>query len=193
MAQENGGARLSFTTTLQLSEWRIGDSLAVNGCCLTLTEIRADGLCAAELSPETMSLTNLSALAEGDAVNLEPALRAADPLGGHMVSGHIDGTVTVLSLDDSGGFRDITFTISADLAPYVVTKGSVALNGVSLTVNRVTDSSFSLCLIPHTLQYTNLRHLRVASLVNLETDLVGRYIARQLHFLDAAASAPKGA
>lgn len=192
-AMDAGGALLSFSTKLNQSAWKLGDSVAVNGCCLTVVALSPKGLFSAELSPETLNLTNLAALCAGDAVNLEPALRAADPLGGHMVSGHVDGTAAVVSVSESGDFREITFAISAALAPYVVTKGSVALDGVSLTVNGVTDTSFSVCLIPHTLQQTNLNRLQPTFQVNLETDMVGRYIARQLHFLHAAESANQGA
>jgi len=187
---ESGGARLSVSTALDRSAWRLGDSVAINGCCLTLIALPLQAQFSAqfstELSQETLKVTNLGALSVGDAVNLEPALRAADPLGGHIVSGHVDGTAAVISVNECGDFREISFAIPAALAPYVVSKGSLALNGVSLTVNHVTDSTFSVCLIPHTLQQTNLHALQPTSQVNLETDMVGRYIERQLHFLHAA-------
>ncbi|MDX8414489.1 MAG: riboflavin synthase [Mariprofundales bacterium] len=192
-AIEAGGSSLSISTALDSSAWKLGDSVAVNGCCLTVVGLHPQGRFSAELSQETLNITNLGSLSAGDAVNLEPALRAADPLGGHMVSGHVDGTAAVVSVSDRGDFREITFVIPTALAPYVVSKGSVALDGVSLTVNCVTDTSFSVCLIPHTLQQTNLNRLQPTSFVNLETDMVGRYIARQLHFLHAAEPATQGA
>jgi len=190
---ETGGVLLSVSTALATETWNFGDSVAVNGCCLTMVALDMPDQFSAQLSQETLDVTDLGLLRTGDAVNLEPALRAADPLGGHMVSGHIDGIAVVVSISENGDFREITFSIAASLAPYVVTKGSVALDGVSLTVNSVTDTTFSVCLIPHTLQQTTLNRLQLASHANLETDMFGRYVARQLHFLKAVSTAPQGA
>jgi len=171
-----------FATQLDMSAWQPGDSVAVDGCCLTITGFPDDkqSLWAATLSPETIKLTRFSQVSVGDKVNLEPALRVGDALGGHMVSGHIDDVAHVLSVAHEGEHRQITFAVPERLKRYVVAKGSVCLNGVSLTVNKVEDCRFSVNLIPHTLAHTNLDTLKAGSVVNLETDLLGRYVERML-------------
>jgi len=171
-----------FSTHLDMSVWQLGDSVAVDGCCLTITDFPDDkqSLWSATLSPETMKLTRFSTLAKGGAVNLEPALRMGDALGGHMVSGHIDDVAKVISIIDAGEHKQITFEVPNKLKQYVVVKGSVTLNGVSLTVNTVENNQFSVNLIPHTLDNTNLHALQQGDVVNLETDLLGRYVERIL-------------
>ena len=171
-----------FATKLDMSVWQLGDSVAVDGCCLTITDFpdNKQSLWAATLSPETMKLTRFGQLKMGDAVNLEPALRMGDALGGHMVSGHIDDKATVIEILAVGEHKQFTFEVPEKLKQYIVTKGSVTLNGVSLTVNTVENNQFSVNLIPHTLANTNLNALRVGDVVNLETDLMGRYVARIL-------------
>ncbi|MDX8382569.1 MAG: riboflavin synthase [Ghiorsea sp.] len=173
---------LVFSTALDMGTWQLGDSVAVDGCCLTITAFPDDkkSLWAAALSPETLALTRFSRLSVGDLVNLEPALRVGDALGGHMVSGHIDGLAHVVSLQDVGEHRQISFEVPENLKQYVVKKGSVTLNGVSLTVNTVENRCFSVNLIPHTLQHTNLHRLQAGDALNLETDLLGRYVERML-------------
>jgi len=190
---ENGGVHLSCVTMLKTSAWSLGDSVAINGCCLTLIDLDGSGGFSAQLSHETLEVTNLGALCVDDRVNIEPALRAADPLGGHIVSGHVDGVAVVQSINECGDFREVEFAIDRSLAPFVVVKGSVALDGVSLTVNSVTDHSFTVCLIPHTLHKTTLCRLQREAQVNLETDILGRFVARQLHFINAASTAYQGA
>lgn len=172
----------TFSTKLDMSAWQLGDSVAVDGCCLTITAFPDDkkSLWAATLSPETLSLTRFSRVNPGSKVNLEPALRVGDALGGHMVSGHIDGLADVVSVESVGEHKQITFKVPEPLKQYVVHKGSVTLNGVSLTVNKVEDKQFSVNLIPHTLEHTNLHELMTNSVVNLETDLLGRYVERML-------------
>ncbi len=171
-----------FATRLDMSSWQLGDSVAVDGCCLTITGFPDDkqSLWSATLSPETMALTRFSRVQAGEAVNLEPALRMGDALGGHMVSGHIDDVAQVVSIQQAGEHRQITFAVPHHLKPYIVVKGSVALNGVSLTVNTVANHQFSVNLIPHTLNHTNLGALTEGDVVNLETDLLGRYVERIL-------------
>ena len=132
------------------------------------------------MSPETMKLTRFSEVQKGDKVNLEPALRMGDALGGHMVSGHIDDVARVVAITNVGEHRQITFEVPEKLKQYVVVKGSVTLNGVSLTVNTVENTCFTVNLIPHTLEHTNLHALQKGDRVNLETDLLGRYVERIL-------------
>ncbi|PCI02850.1 MAG: riboflavin synthase [Zetaproteobacteria bacterium] len=171
-----------FATKLNMSVWQLGDSVAVDGCCLTITDFSdaKQSLWSATLSPETIKLTRFSQLNVGDPVNLEPALRMGDALGGHMVSGHIDDVAKVVSIVDVGEHQQITFEVPEHLKQYVVVKGSVTLNGVSLTVNTVEDTCFTVNLIPHTLEHTNLHRLQKGDRVNLETDLLGRYVERIL-------------
>ena len=165
-----------------MSAWQLGDSVAVDGCCLTITDFpdAKKSLWAATLSPETIKLTRFSEVKTGDKVNLEPALRMGDALGGHMVSGHIDDVARVVTIKDVGEHKQITFEVPEKLKQYVVVKGSVTLNGVSLTVNTVEHTCFSVNLIPHTLEHTNLHLLQKGDRVNLETDLLGRYVERIL-------------
>ena len=172
----------TFSTALDMKAWHVGDSVAVDGCCLTITSFPDDKvrLWSATLSPETLSLTRFSRLDIGSRVNLEPALRVGDALGGHMVSGHVDGMAAVVSVEMTGEHKQITFEVPNALKHYVVHKGSVTLNGTSLTVNDVQNRKFSVNLIPHTLEHTNLGELEPGSVVNLETDLLGRYVERML-------------
>jgi len=173
---------ITFTTALDMTKWQPGDSVACNGCCLTITGFESDHLFAATLSPETLGLTTFGHAVEGDAVNLEPALHMGDALGGHMVSGHVDGVGTVQAVREIGEHRELVFEIPDTLARYVVVKGSVAINGVSLTVNRTGRNDFTVNLIPHTLSHTNLGALQTGDKVNIETDMYGRYVERLMQF-----------
>ncbi|PJA33398.1 MAG: riboflavin synthase [Zetaproteobacteria bacterium CG_4_9_14_3_um_filter_53_7] len=175
---------MTFTTALDMARWQLGDSVACNGCCLTITAFPDIATFAATLSQETLNLTVFSEAHELDAINLEPALRMGDPLGGHMVTGHVDGVGTVKSVKAVGEHREYSFTLPASLARYVVVKGSIAINGVSLTVNRVAGCDFTVNLIPHTLSHTNLGALEAGSRVNIETDMYGRYVERLMQFSD---------
>jgi len=179
--EERGGdARLTIATErLDLERIAIGDSVSVQGCCITVVSKQAKTF-AADLSRETLSLTTLGALGIGSRVNLEPALRAGDPLGGHLVSGHVDGVGRVLAR--AGDARSLRLTIAPppELARYIARKGSVTLDGVSLTVNEVDDAGFGVNLIPHTLEVTTLGELHSGARVNLEIDQVARYIERLL-------------
>ncbi|ATX79345.1 riboflavin synthase alpha chain [Mariprofundus aestuarium] len=171
-----------FKTVLEMANWQLGDSVACNGCCLTITEFPQDHAFAATLSQESLNLTIFSDAAEGDAINLEPALRMGDALGGHMVTGHVDGVGVVKSVKAVGEHRELTFRLPKSLARYVVKKGSVAINGVSLTVNLVDGCDFTVNLIPHTLSHTNLGGLKAGAEVNIETDMYGRYVERLMQF-----------
>lgn len=157
----------------------IGDSVAVQGCCLTVVELKGRTF-AADVSRETLALTTLGELKVGSPVNLEPALRAGDPLGGHLVSGHIDGVAQVLGLSAEARSQRLVIGVPAALARYLAPKGSVAVDGVSLTVNEVTNASFGVNIIPHTQAVTTLGGLAVGTCVNLEVDQVARYLARLL-------------
>jgi len=173
---------IQVETVLDMQGWALGDSIAVNGCCLTITAFPLPGRFAATLSQETLNLTCFSAANVGDVVNLEPALRVGDALGGHMVSGHIDGVGSVCRITAAGEHRVFEFELPAALARYVVVKGSAAVHGVSLTVNSVDACRFSVNLIPHTLTHTTLGALKAGDMVNIETDMYGRYVERLTQF-----------
>jgi len=177
ITREKDQAHFSISTSLDTTAWQLGDSIAVDGCCLTATDIRP-GSFDVTLSVETLNLTVFGAVEAGRRVNLEPALRVGDALGGHMVSGHVDGIGTLEASRDIGEHRCMRFSLPDGLLRYVVHKGSVAVNGVSLTVNEADDRDFTVNLIPHTLAHTNLGDLKVGGAVNIETDLLGRYVER---------------
>lgn len=155
----------------------LGDSICVQGCCLTVTDLIGRAF-AADVSRETLSLTTLGDLSVGSAVNLEPSLKAGDALGGHLVSGHVDGVARVVSLAGDARSTRVQIMVPDHLAKYIARKGSVAIDGVSLTVNEVDGSTFGVNLIPHTQQVTTLGRLAAGTRVNLEVDQVARYIER---------------
>jgi riboflavin synthase len=162
----------------------LGDSIAVNGCCLTVTRLDG-GAFAADVSRETLSLTTLQSWQPGARVNLEKALRAGDALGGHYVSGHVDGVIAVTSIVDDARSRRVEFSVPRSLARYVARKGSVTLDGVSLTVNNVSplsepgsEARFDVNLVPHTLAVTILGAYAVGTQVNFEVDIIARYLER---------------
>lgn len=177
-----GDARLRIgVSRLSLASTRAGDSIAVNGVCLTVLELEPAGSGAgfsADVSNETLRLTTLGTLKVGEAVNLEPALRAGDPLGGHLVSGHVDGLAEVRTLERDARSLRVRFACPTDLVRFVARKGSVAIDGVSLTVNDVSDTDFSVNLIPHTQQVTTFATLAIGQKVNLEVDVIARYVER---------------
>jgi riboflavin synthase len=174
----SGGVRLRIEAAgLGLDDVAIGDSIAVNGACLTVVSL-TDRTFDVELSRETLAC--IAALDAGAHVNLEKALRLSDRLGGHLVSGHVDGVGTVERIQTAGDNRVLEFAIPDDLTRYVARKGSIAVNGVSLTVNEVSVNTFAVNLIPHTLASTNLAALAPGARVNVEIDLVARYCERLL-------------
>lgn len=175
-----GGVRLAVGMSPGLAgRLGIGDSVAVSGVCLTVTEKGEDRV-TVELSPETLDRTNLGALRGGDEVNLEPALRMGDALGGHMVQGHVDATAEVVGRRDLAEHRVLAFSIPPELAPFLVEKGSVTVDGVSLTVSALLPGRFEVALIPHTLEITTLSRRVPGDRVNLEVDVLGKYVHRIL-------------
>ena len=156
----------------------IGESIAVNGCCLTLTAQETQGLLHFDLLAETLDRTNLGTLQPGEQVNLERALQVGSRLGGHFVQGHIDQVTPLLAIEARNTDRYLTFALPAEAAPYVVPKGSIALNGVSLTIATLEANQFGICLIPLTLKETNLGKLAVGNPVNVEFDILGKYVQR---------------
>lgn len=164
---------------LQLAGWRIGDSVAVAGVCLTVVELQERSFCA-DVSRETLALTTIGRWSVGTRVNLEPALRAGDALGGHLMAGHVDGIGEVLERVADARSRRLRVRVPAALARYLARKGSVALDGVSLTVNVVGSNQFEVNLVPHTLAVTTLGELTPGDAVNLEVDLIARYVERLL-------------
>ena len=158
---------------------RIGDSVAVNGVCLTATEV-TDGLLSFDAVPETLRRTALGQLARGDEVNVEPALRAGEPLGGHLVQGHVDGIGTVRSLAPEGDGMRLEVEAPPEILRYCVEKGSIAVDGVSLTVAALAEASFASALVPHTLAATTLSGLSTGDPVNLEVDVLAKHVERLL-------------
>ncbi len=171
-----GGARLRIATALA-GEGKEGDSVAVDGVCLTATAVDGEGF-RAEAMPETLQRSSLASLAAGDAVNLELALRAADRLGGHLVQGHVDGTGTVIAVQPEGISRVVEIEAEPELTRYLVEKGSVAVNGVSLTVSSLGEGSFSVSLIPETLTRTTLGAITSGAKVNIEVDVLAKHVER---------------
>jgi riboflavin synthase len=171
-----GGVRLTIATDLapRLSN---GDSLATSGVCLTVVAAAEDAI-VMEVSPETLRVTNLGELAAGSLVNLERPVRADALMGGHFVLGHVDATGTVGRIVDEGEFWRFTFTYPPPLAPFFIPKGSVAVDGISLTVAALRDEELDVQIIPHTWTHTNLRASRPGARVNLECDVLGKYVVR---------------
>jgi riboflavin synthase len=170
------GVRLTVSSALarELSE---GDSVAVNGVCLTAAEVNGSSF-SADVMNETLKLSSLSEVAPGAPVNLELPLRAGDRLGGHMVQGHVDGVGTILEVADDGFARRVTIAAPSELTRYVVRKGSIAVDGISLTVAALDDQSFTVSLIPETLERTNLGAAAPGVTVNLEVDVLAKYVER---------------
>jgi len=172
---QRGASMVIGAGGLDLSDVRVGDSIAVNGCCLTVVGLESAAF-RVDVSQETLECT--SGFARGALVNLEKALRLSDRLGGHLVSGHVDARGQVTRMEQIGESWLLEVRISAELAKYIARKGSVTVNGVSLTVNRVQIDRFEVNLIPHTLEITNLKDLRPGALVNIEADMLARYLER---------------
>jgi len=181
-AQERRGGDVRMVVALDRIEpagLDLGDSICVQGCCLTVTELIGHAF-AADVSRETLSLTTLGDLGVGSHVNLEPSLKAGDALGGHLVSGHVDGVAQVASVASDARSTRVGISVPDHLAKYIARKGSVAIDGVSLTVNEVEGATFGVNLIPHTQEVTTLGRLKPGVRVNLEVDQVARYVERLL-------------
>jgi riboflavin synthase len=178
LARDDAGARIEIDTRLA-QELSTGDSIAVDGVCLTATDV-GDGRFAAEAMRETLARSSLGTLDVGAHVNLELPLRASDRLGGHVVQGHVDGTGVVSELREEGFARVLVLAIDPDLECYLVEKGSVAVQGVSLTVSALRDDGFEISLIPETLQRTSLGEVAVGDRLNLEMDILAKHVERLL-------------
>jgi riboflavin synthase len=176
LARDGDGARLRVASPLA-AELSPGDSIAVNGVCLTAVEPNADGF-SADVMSETLRRSSLGPLAEGDEVNLELPLRAGDRLGGHMVQGHVDGTCTVESAREDGFSRVVRIAAAPELLRYVVEKGAIAVDGVSLTVSAIDHEAFEVALIPETLERTTLGSAAPGRTLNLEVDVLAKYVEK---------------
>ena len=175
--ETNRDLRFEVETSFDLSTIDMGASISHAGCCLTIVE-KGDDWFAVEISGETISLTTLGAWKEGDPINLERAARVGDELGGHIVSGHVDGVGEVVSIESEGGSHRVKIRVPRPLHRFIAPKGSITVDGVSLTVNEVEDDVFGVNLIPHTWDVTTLGRLQPGSKVNLEIDMLARYLAR---------------
>jgi riboflavin synthase len=178
ITRDGPGARIEIHAPLIAADAKLGDSIAVNGCCLTVVQHAAQAL-AFEAGPETLSRTNLGELRVESRVNLEPSLRVGDRLGGHFVSGHVEGLGRLLKRQDERDWSTFWFDYPRELGRYLVPKGSIAVDGVSLTLVEVNADSFNVALIPHTLAMTTLGSLATNATVNLETDLLAKYAQKQ--------------
>jgi riboflavin synthase len=168
---------LGVRTKLDLTQVALGDSIAVDGYCQTVVKIEAD-VFYMEVSPETVARTTAKDLSSGQRVNVEPALRLSDRLGGHLVAGHVDGIGTIMAIAPGTDFWVISITTTPQILRYCIEKGSIAVDGISLTVNRVGTEDFDIGIIPHTLAQTTLGSKKVNAQVNLEPDLIGKYVER---------------
>jgi len=190
LERRSGSAKLTVATALPSGEFTPGDSVAINGVCLTVTTIAA-ALLTFDVSPETLDKSGLGRLSSGDPVNIERAMRLSDRLGGHIVTGHIDCVATVTGRREEAGNISFSFSLLPEKCRYVIEKGSVAIDGISLTVNSVTADSFSINLIPHSAAMTTLKFRKPGDVVNVETDIIGRYVERLLSG-SAPAKGPAG-
>ncbi|CAN5350349.1 riboflavin synthase [soil metagenome] len=187
VAWEQGpdAARLTVRAPLAVSDARHGDSISVSGLCLTVVEQGPDWF-TADVMAESIAMSWFDAMAPGRRVNIERAAQVGDRLGGHIVQGHIDGTAELLTVDEGSAWRVLRFSLSPDVAPLVARKGSIAVDGVSLTVSAVDRDWFEVSLIPETLTATTLGLLTPGARVNIETDILARHVARMAEFTDAA-------
>jgi len=175
--EQLGDLRAWIETSYDLSSVALGASIACDGACLTVVDTR-DGAFCVDISAETLSKTTLGSWRFGDKVNLERALKVGDELGGHIVSGHVDGMAEILSINDEGDSTRVSLRAPDSLARFIAPKGSVALNGASLTVNEVNGAEFGINFIPHTKEMTTWGQSEVGQMINLEIDTMARYVAR---------------
>ena len=163
-----------------LEDIHLGDSISVNGCCQTVVEFGKNWF-KTNLSGETLEITTFSDIKKGDKVNLERAMSATSRFGGHIVQGHIDGTSTIKEIKNDGDFFIITFNMESDISKYIVNKGAITVEGISLTINNVDKNTFSVAIIPHTFKNTTLQFKKIGDRINIETDILGRYVEKMLN------------
>ena len=175
--------KITIECTEVLNGTKIGDSIAVNGVCLTVVEILSDGFLA-DVSPETLTVTSIGKLQVGDRVNLERAMKADGRFGGHIVSGHIDGLAKYSSKKQLSNFYELEFVLPSDISKYVIRKGSIAINGISLTIAGVNENKVKIAVIPHTYENTNLKELKNGDFVNIEVDMIAKYVEKFLSTSD---------
>lgn len=176
-------SKVKIKSNLVLEGTKIGDSISVNGVCLTVVTLGSDFF-EADVSPETKKVTAFSKLNTGDFVNLERAMSACGRFGGHIVSGHIDGTGKCQIINKNNDFYILSLELPLSCTKYVVKKGSIAINGISLTVSDINNNKISLAIIPHTFENTNLRYLKIGDSVNIETDIIAKYVEKFLSTSD---------
>jgi len=180
MQKRGGDVRMTVTSPdMPWSDYEIGESIAVSGVCLTAVALHEDGF-DTDVSVETLNVTALSGIGEGSHVNLEPAVSVGERLGGHIVSGHVDCTATVTGMHEDARSIRIAFEIPKEYARYIAKKGSVCIDGVSLTINEVSGNTFEVNIIPHTAEVTTMGGYTVGTVVNIEVDLLARYLERLL-------------
>ena len=169
--------RLSVSAKVVMDGMKTGDSIAVNGACLTVTEFDNTSF-TADVSGETVKRTTLEKLRPGDKVNLERPMKLSDRLGGHLVSGHIDGIGVIRGVERRGGMSVFTFEVQKEIQQYLIQKGSIAIDGISLTVNEVNGNRYTVTVIPHTAEMTTLGFKKTGDIVNLEADMIGKYVEK---------------
>ena len=179
--KSDAGARIIVSAALVTSDIKNGDSIAVNGACLTAVDVSGESF-AADVSPETLERTTIGNLQQGSRVNLERAVTPTTRLGGHIVQGHVDGRGTFLSAESQGEFWTVKIGFPLELARYFVHKGSVAIEGISLTIASLSETDFEIAVIPKTWEMTNLSRLNPNDSVNLETDIIAKYIERMMQY-----------
>ncbi len=183
--------RLVIATDMDLSNRALGASIACSGCCLTIVDKnvfkRGGNWFTVDVSRETLSKTVIGQWVEGCRVNIEPSLRLGDELGGHLVSGHVDGLVRLVSCELEGDSHRMCFELQQELAPFVASKGSISLDGISLTVNEIKGKIFGVNIIPHTWEHTTLSDRKIGDVLNVEIDMLARYVARMLDYMRSAA------
>jgi riboflavin synthase len=179
MERTLAGTRMTILASAIMGDLKIGDSVSVNGVCLTVV-VRSEHDFSVELSPETLSVTTLGQLAPGVPVNLERAMKLSERIGGHMVAGHVDGVGTIRSRHQEGNAIVFTMEAPQEVLRYCIVKGSVTVDGISLTINDLSDRGFSVSIIPHTAKMTSLGLKQINDVVNLEADLIGKYVERLL-------------
>ena len=175
--RQSEGIRLSVTAKLVMDGMKTGDSIAVNGVCLTVTEFDNISF-TADVSGETVKRSNLGKHRAGDKVNLERPMKLSDRLGGHLVAGHVDGIGVVRGVERKGGMLLFTFEVPTEVQQYLIQKGSIAIDGISLTVNKVNGNRYTVTVIPHTADMTTLGFKKTGDMVNLEADMIGKYVER---------------